>query len=75
VIAGETFSDVIVEVAPAENDERQWVHSIRSLVVTDSSGDPDCLVLVISDVTERFEAEERFESAFNGNVTATGRSV
>ena len=35
VIAGETFSDVTVEVCAAGRDER-WVHSIRS--VTDADG-------------------------------------
>jgi PAS domain-containing protein len=49
VIAGETFSDVTVEVCAAGGDHR-WVHSIRSQVVTDSDGQPDCLVLVITDV-------------------------
>src|SRR5215469_8272886 len=43
VLAGEAFSDVIVEVARAGNAEPQWVHQIRSLVLTDSAGDPDCL--------------------------------
>ncbi len=66
VIAGETFSDVTVEVCAAGGDHR-WVHSIRSQVVTDSDGQPDCLVLVITDVTEQYEAEARFESTFNAN--------
>jgi len=66
VIAGETFSDVTVEVCAAGRDER-WVHSIRSQVVTDADGQPDCLVLIITDVTEQYEAEARFESAFNAN--------
>ena len=67
VLAGETFSDVIVEVARAGDPEPQWVHQIRSLVLTDSTGDPDCLVLVLYDATERFSAEERFERAFGAN--------
>jgi PAS domain S-box-containing protein len=66
VIAGETFSDVTVEVCAAGRDER-WVHSIRSQVVTYADGQPDCLVLIITDVTEQYEAEARFESAFNAN--------
>jgi PAS domain-containing protein len=66
VIAGETFSDVTVEVCAAGRDER-WVHSIRSQVVTNADGQPDCLVLIITDVTEQYEAEARFESAFNAN--------
>ena len=66
VIAGETFSDVTVEVCAAGRDEH-CVHSIRSQVVTDADGQPDCLVLIITDVTEQYEAEARFESAFNAN--------
>jgi PAS domain S-box-containing protein len=67
VIAGEAFSDVVVAVARTGNDDPQWVHRIRSLVLTDTAGDPDCLVLVLQDATERFSAEERFERAFAAN--------
>lgn len=67
IIAGELFDDVTVEVSPADDEEQRWVHTIRSLVVTTASGDPDMLVLVIKDETERFQAEERFDSAFNAN--------
>ena len=67
VIAGEAFTDVIVEVARAGEADPEWVHRIRSLVLTDPAGDPDCLVLVLHDATERFSAEERFESTFNAN--------
>jgi PAS domain S-box-containing protein len=67
VTAGETFADVIVAVTPRNSDEPEWVHQIRSLVITDTKGNPDCLVLVIADVTERFAAEARFERTFNAN--------
>jgi PAS domain S-box-containing protein len=67
VLAGEAFSDVIVAVARAGEDDPQWVHRIRSLVLTDTAGDPDCLVLVLHDATERFSAEERFERTFGAN--------
>jgi PAS domain S-box-containing protein len=67
VVAGETFADVTVEVTSAADPEKSWFHSIRSLVLTDDAGEPDYLVLVIKDETDRFEAEERFESAFNAN--------
>ncbi|MFG3768366.1 PAS domain S-box protein, partial [Klebsiella pneumoniae] len=32
-----------------------------------TKGNPDCLVLVIADVTERYAAEARFERTFNAN--------
>jgi PAS domain S-box-containing protein len=67
VVSGEKFSDMTVEVTHAGNPEQSWVHSIRSLIITDDSDEPDYLVLIVKDETERFEAEERFESAFNAN--------
>ena len=66
VMSGETFTEVTVEVAPAGNDER-WVHQIRSIVLIDKNAEPECLVLVMLDVTEQAEAEERFSQAFNAN--------
>jgi PAS domain S-box-containing protein len=67
VLAGEAFRDVVVEVARAGAAEPRWVHRIRSLVITDPAGLPDCLVLIVHDETERYEAEERFERAFAAN--------
>ena len=67
VMSGETFTEVTVEVAPAGSQEPRWVHQIRSLVLVDKKGAPDCLVLILLDVTERHEAEERFSQAFNAN--------
>ncbi len=67
VIAGESFSDVIVEVVPAADPDARWVHRVRSLVLTDADGAPDCLVLIVADVTEWASAEQRFEKTFNAN--------
>ncbi len=67
VMAGEAFEDVVVEVMPARNQDIRWVHRIRSLVINDRQGKPDCLVLVVTDATERFAAEERFEKTFAAN--------
>ena len=66
LLAGEAFSEVVVEVRRV-GDDRHWVHSIRTLVLTDTGGQPDCLVLIVNDETERFNAEERFERAFGAN--------
>ncbi|GJD50097.1 HTH-type transcriptional regulator MalT [Methylobacterium crusticola] len=76
--AGEVFEDVYVDVAraaraasPAPADpgagETTWVHRIRSLVTTAPDGSPETLVMIVQDVTERFEAEERFERTFAAN--------
>ncbi len=66
VIAGEAFSEVVVQVA-RPGEEKYWIHQIRSLVLTDPEGRPDCLVLILNDETERFNAEDRFERAFGAN--------
>ena len=65
--AGEAFSDVVVEVTSTGDSERSWVHRLRSLVLTDSRGEPELLVLILSDATEWASAEQRFEKTFNAN--------
>jgi PAS domain S-box-containing protein len=67
VIAGEAFDDVVVQVAHRDRPEDDRAHRIRSLVITDRAGQPDCLVLVIADVSEQFAAEDRFERTFAAN--------
>ncbi|MGY2237158.1 PAS domain S-box protein [Pseudomonas gingeri] len=67
VANGETFSDVLVEVTPKADPERTWVHDIRSMILTDRNGEPESLVLIISDATELASAEQRFEKAFGAN--------
>lgn len=67
VVAGEVFDEVTVEVAPAGALEPQWTHHIRSLVLNDAAGMPDCLVLIIDDQSERYDAEQRFERTFSAN--------
>jgi len=68
VVAGDSFSEVVVEVTVAGEDEPRWVHQVRSLVLNDADDcDPACLVLVIQDVSAQYEAEDRFEQSFNAN--------
>ncbi|MCJ2050430.1 helix-turn-helix transcriptional regulator [Methylobacterium sp. J-070] len=67
VVAGEQFHDVVVEVRRADAPEADFVHCLRSLVATDRDGNPSCLALILKDVTDQFEAEARFEAAFNAN--------
>ena len=67
VVAGEAFDDVVVEVAHKSNLDRDWTHRVRSLVITDHAGNPDCLVLIVHDVSEQTEAQHRFERAFAAN--------
>jgi PAS domain S-box-containing protein len=67
VVAGESFHDVIVEVTRTDRPDADFVHSLRSLVATDRDGQPSCLALILKDVSDQFEAEERFEATFNAN--------
>lgn len=67
VLAGEVFSDVVVEVTPAADPDTRWVHRMRSLVLTDAEDRPDCLVLILADATDWASAEQRFEKTFNAN--------
>lgn len=67
VIAGEVFDDVVVEVVRADDEDRKWVHRVRSLVLTDGDGEPDCLVLIVADASDWASAEQRFERTFNAN--------
>lgn len=67
VLAGECFSDVVVEVFRADDESASWVHRVRSLVLTNGRGEPDLLVLVVHDVSDWASAEQRFERTFNAN--------
>jgi PAS domain S-box-containing protein len=67
VVSGERFHDVIVDVKRTDRPDVDFVHSLRSLVATDREGNPSCLALILKDVSDQFEAEERFEATFNAN--------
>lgn len=67
IARGEIFSDVLVEVMPADDEERMRVHSVRSMGLANGAGEPESLVLIMSDVTEWASAEQRFEKTFNAN--------
>nr|USU30605.1 helix-turn-helix transcriptional regulator [Methylobacterium sp. OTU13CASTA1] len=67
VVSGETFHDVVVDVKRTDRPDVAFVHSLRSLVATDREGRPSCLALILKDVSDQFEAEERFEKTFNAN--------
>ena len=67
VLAGESFPDLVVEVAPIGTNEPRWTHAVHDVVMDEDGGDPDCLALVIQDVSERYDAEARFEAMFQAN--------
>ena len=67
IVAGESITEMIVEVVRLDGAHKHGVQRIRSLVLTDPDGRPDQLALIIDDETDRFEAEKRFERAFSAN--------
>ena len=67
VLAGESFPDLTVRVAATGADEPRWTHHVRDVVMTGDDDEPDCLALVIQDLSEQTEAEARFEAMFQAN--------
>lgn len=67
VLAGESIPDMVVEVAPAGEDEARWVHQVRDVTMDVDGGEPDYLAVVLSDVSERYDAEARFSAMFRAN--------
>lgn len=67
VLAGQTFSHVVVEVTNTDLDDFTRIHQVRSLVLTDDREEPELMVLAMHDITARFNAEDRFEKTFNAN--------
>ena len=67
MLAGESFPDQVVEVAPIGTNEPRWTHRVHDVVMDEDGGDPDCLALVIQDESERYDAEARFEAMFQAN--------
>ena len=64
---GEEFSDLVVHLADPGEPTHDWFHKVRGIELRDDAGRPDCFALVISDATEAFEAEERFQRMFSAN--------
>jgi PAS domain S-box-containing protein len=67
LVAGGSFTDLVVEVIPSGRSEKRGVQRLRGLSLTDPEGARACLALIIDNETERFDAEERFERAFGAN--------
>ncbi len=67
MLAGESFPDLVVEVAPIGINEPRWTHSVHDVVMDEDGGDADCFALVIQDESERYDAEARFEAMFQAN--------
>lgn len=66
-MAGEVCEPSIAEVRLDGEPDETRVHALRFQVITRENGEPDFLVLIVEDETARYDAEDRFESAFNAN--------
>ena len=67
VLAGEVFRDAVVAVHHVRDSSATWIHRIRGLILTDGEERLSGLALIMQDVSERYEAEERFECMFQAN--------
>ncbi|SQF98095.1 putative LuxR family regulatory protein [Paucimonas lemoignei] len=67
VAAQEAFSDLVVEVRPADDDEKCWVHRLRSMILDDRAGEEPLRVLIMTDATQWASAQQRFERTFGAN--------
>ncbi|MDT0634695.1 helix-turn-helix transcriptional regulator [Spectribacter hydrogenoxidans] len=67
MVTGERFDNVVVEVTPRHDPDQARTHCVRGLILTDADDDPDCLVLIIEDITDFVSAEQRFERTFAAN--------
>ena len=67
MLAGESFPDLVVEVTPTGTDHPNWTHEVHDVVMDEDGGEPDYLALVFQDVSERYDAEARFEAMFQAN--------
>jgi PAS domain S-box-containing protein len=66
-LAGENIPDLTVRVSASGADEPRWTHHVRDVVMTGDDDEPDCIALVLQDLSEQTEAEARFEAMFQAN--------
>jgi PAS domain S-box-containing protein len=59
--------DITMEIRPAGDQDRYWIHTSRCFLVSDQKANSDYVAWIIEDETRRYEAEDRFEAAFNAN--------
>ncbi|KAB0682752.1 helix-turn-helix transcriptional regulator [Aureimonas leprariae] len=64
---GERPREVTVMISPIDEPNDSWTHDLRCFVIYDADDRPSFMVLVIDDETDRYAAEDRFESAFRAN--------
>ena len=67
LIGGERYSGLVVTLARKDQPGREHILQLRGLHLPPAGDAPGCFALVICDITEAVEAEERFERMFNAN--------
>ena len=67
LIGGDRFAGLVLSLTRKDQPGREHILQLRGLHLPPAEGAPGCLALVICDVTETLEAEERFERMFNAN--------
>ena len=67
LLKGESFSDLVVHLVRQDQPEVEHILQLRGLHLPATGDAAGCYALVLCDVTEAFEAEERFERMFNAN--------
>ena len=67
LLKGQDFADLVVHLTRRDEPARDHILQMRGLHLPPGDGAQACLALVVCDVTEAFEAEERFERMFNAN--------
>ncbi|HYG43937.1 MAG TPA: helix-turn-helix transcriptional regulator [Bordetella sp.] len=67
-LAGEAYKDLVVELQRrGRHEPHSRILQMRSQLLTDEQGAQDGMIVVMLDVTERYNAEDRFERTFAAN--------
>jgi PAS domain S-box-containing protein len=67
LVKGDSFSDLVVTLTRRDQPAHEHILQLRGLHLPPGKGAQGCFALMLCDVTEAFEAEERFERMFNAN--------
>lgn len=65
-LRGEVLKDVVLEMS-VRNGGPRYIHNASTLLLLDRDGNPDFVALMLDDMTEEFDAEQRFEKMFAAN--------
>lgn len=66
LLEGDSFDNVILDVQSSASGNERRFHRVRGKTLTQGDAS-DALALIIEDVTELLDAQERFERSFNAN--------